>query len=290
MQTGTRGTAGIPFKEFEATVAKIRHAFTCIPAGVGLLSPCNRVLRARPAYVFLNCNQRLLTAVEGCHTLLRESTREPTKCWELMCGWPDFIGIVDASGQGVSGVILGELMSCTPTVFRWQWPEDVTANIKTFCNPGGTISNSDLEMAGLLLLWLAIEGVCGTHLREKRIVLLSDNSPAVGWVERLALKWSRVAKHLIHALAMHLKTNRTCPLTPMHIQGHENAIADVPSCSFGSHLAWHCATDSDVLALFNSMFPLPNQQLWTVFRLDYEVATRVISALQMQPFELDGRR
>jgi hypothetical protein len=43
--SGKRGTVGIPFKEFESVAAKLRHAFTCIPAGVGLLSPCNRVLK-----------------------------------------------------------------------------------------------------------------------------------------------------------------------------------------------------------------------------------------------------
>ncbi len=289
VRTGTRGTAGIPFKEFESTVEKIRHAFTCIPAGVGLLSLCNRVLQACPQYVFLNCNQWLLTALEGCRTLLRESTQEPTKCRELTCGWPDFVGIVDASGQDIGEVIFGELTACTPTVFQWQWSENLTAKIKTFCNPGGTISNSDLEMAGLLLLWLVMEGMCGT-LKEKHVTLLSNNSPMVGWVERLALKRSKVATHLIQALAMYLKTNRTCPLTPMHIPGHQHTIAAIPSCSFGSHPAWHCATDSNVLTLFNSMFPLPNQQSWTVFCPNYKVAMHVISALRMQPLKLDGWR
>jgi hypothetical protein len=33
IRTGTRGSAGIPFGEFESTIAKLRHAFTCIPAG-----------------------------------------------------------------------------------------------------------------------------------------------------------------------------------------------------------------------------------------------------------------
>jgi hypothetical protein len=108
-------------------------------------------------------------------------------------------------------------------------------------------------------------------------------------MECLASKQSMVAKHLIQALAMRLKTNHTCPLTPMHIPGHQK-IADVPSCSFESHPALHCVTDSDVLTLFNSMFPLPNQQLWTVFHSNYEVAMRMISALQMQPFELYGWR
>ncbi len=65
VQLGKSRTVGTPGKEFESTVAKIRHAFTCIPGGVGLLSPCNRVLRARPAFVYLNRNQKRLTSLEG---------------------------------------------------------------------------------------------------------------------------------------------------------------------------------------------------------------------------------
>ena len=76
IRTGHWGTAGIPFKEFEATIAKI----PCIPMGVSLLSPCNRILKAKPNYVYLNKNIRVLTAIEGCRTLLRESTTEPTRC------------------------------------------------------------------------------------------------------------------------------------------------------------------------------------------------------------------
>ena len=30
---------GIPFKEFKSVIAKVRHAFTAIPAGNALLSP-----------------------------------------------------------------------------------------------------------------------------------------------------------------------------------------------------------------------------------------------------------
>jgi hypothetical protein len=76
----------------------------------------------------------------------------------------------------------------------------------------------------------------------------------------------------------------------MLIPGHGNAIEEVPSRSFGCHSAWRCATDSDILTLFNSMFPLPNQQSWTVFHPNYKVAMYVILALQMQPFKLDGWR
>ncbi len=117
IRTGKRGTTGIPFTEFESTIAKIRHTFTCIPAGVGLLSPCNRLLAKRPSYVYLNKNTNILTSLEGCQTLLRESTVEPTKCRKLICGWPDYVGIVDASSHGIGGVVFGETSACTLPVF-----------------------------------------------------------------------------------------------------------------------------------------------------------------------------
>jgi hypothetical protein len=153
----------------------------------------------------------------------------------------------------------------------------------------GAISNSDLEMAGLLMLWLAIEGVCGP-LQEKRITLFCNNSPLIGWATRLSSKRSMVAKHLVRALAMRLKIQRACLLTPMHIEGKPNAIADIPLRSFGSNPFWRCETDSNLLTLFNSMFHLPNQQLWTVFHLNCELVMRLTSALQMKPFKLDNWR
>ncbi len=144
-------------------------------------------------------------------------------------------------------------------------------------------------MAGLLLLWLVIEGISGL-LAEKQIALFRDNSPSIGWVTRLGSRRSRVAGNLIQTLALRLKLQRACPLTPIHIAGDRNAIADVPSRSFGSNPAWRCDTDNDLLTLFNSLFPIPNQNSWTVYRLNCELVTRVISILRTKPFELDEWR
>jgi hypothetical protein len=152
--------AGIAFTEFESVVAKVWHAFIAIPAGKGLLSPCNRLLRKRPPFVYLHRNAPLHVALRDMHTLLRESTLLPTQCRELVTAWPDFIGVKDASKHGIGGVILGERAACTLTVFRMEWPEDVKRDINTLDNPRGRLTNSDLEMAGLLLLWLVMEDVC----------------------------------------------------------------------------------------------------------------------------------
>ncbi len=285
IRVGHRGTSGIPFNEFESITAKLRHAFTCIPAGVGLLSPCNRILKLKPQLVFLHKNQPVLKAIEGCRTLLRELTRKPTRCRELTCGWPDYIGIIDASSHGVGGVIFGELSECIPTLFRWEWPKDVQKQVISFNNPTGTITNLDLEMAGLLLLWLTIEGVCGS-LQEKRTALFGDNPPSIGWVARLGLKQLSVAENLIQALALRLKVQQACPLTPIHIEGNRNAISDVPSRSFGSNPSWTCSTHTELLTLFTSLFPLPHKKSWIVFNLSCAMVTRVISILRTKPFKM----
>ncbi len=63
-------------------------------------------------------------------------------------------------------------------VFRCKWPNDVKSCLVLVANPQGTVTNLDLEMAGLLLLWLVMKEVCG-DLAEKWVALFSDNNPMV---------------------------------------------------------------------------------------------------------------
>ena len=284
-----RSGAGIPFDEFQSIIAKLRHAFISIPSGLGLLSPCNEILRKQPAVVYIHSNRWLTEAIAGCKTILRESTLAPTKCTQLVPGWPDYVGIVDASGHGVGGVIVGENKACTPTVFRYEWPPDIKQEINSEENPTGKLTNSDLECAGLLLLYLVMEDVCdidkGTH-----VALFSDNSPTVHWVRRLASKSSRVAGQLIRALALRLGISGASPLTTLHIPGDENGITDIPSRSFGEPAKWHCNDEYELLTLFQSKFPLPDQQCWTVYQLTHDIFMRVLSVLRMEPTTTDEWR
>ncbi len=68
-----------------------------------------------------------------------------------------------------------ELSSCTPMVFWWQWPKEIKCDIVMHNNLEGSITNSDLELAGILLLWLAMEEVC-RPLWGKQVTLFNDNS------------------------------------------------------------------------------------------------------------------
>ena len=131
-------------------------------------------------------------------TLLHESTLRPTKCKELISGWPDYIGFKDMSGHGVGVVVFGEKLPCTPTIFRMQWPEWVKREIASSYNRTGKLTNSDLEIAGLLLLWLVMEELCDVKSGD-RVAVFSDNQPKVSWVDRLASGRSAVAGQLLRA-------------------------------------------------------------------------------------------
>jgi hypothetical protein len=69
-RSAAHGKAGIPLTEFESVIAKCRHAFMSIPAGMGLLTPCNAILRKRPPFIFLSRNMPLLQAIRDCRSLL----------------------------------------------------------------------------------------------------------------------------------------------------------------------------------------------------------------------------
>jgi hypothetical protein len=99
----------------------------------------------------------------------------------------------------------------------------ILADVISDSNPTGKVTNSDLELAGLAILWLVMEHVC-SPLTKKRVALFSDNSPAVSWVQCMACRSSLVAEQLIRVLALWFNLQWTCPITTLHIAGNQNQI------------------------------------------------------------------
>ena len=75
---------------------------------------------------------------------------------------------------------MGKDKACILTVFCLNWADD----IKDFFRKGN-MTNSYLEIAGLLLLWLVTEEVF-LKLRAAYIALFGDKSTTIGWVKILA--------------------------------------------------------------------------------------------------------
>ncbi len=193
------------------------------------------------------------------------------------------------SSHGIGGVIFGELSECPPTVFHTQWPPDITANLVLVANPKVTITNFDLELAGLVILWLMMEHVCGPF-KEKRVALFSNNSPTVSWVQQMASRSSLIVEQLIRVLALQFNLQKVCPVTMLHIAGDQNKMNDIPSRSFGSKPKWRFQSKEALLTFFNSTFPLPTQNLWTACQPTSTIAMHVISVLRTMPFTLDDWR
>ena len=67
-------------------------------------------------------------------------------------------------------------------------------------------------------------------------------------------------------------------------------MTDIPSRSFGSKPKWHFKNEHDLLTFFNSSFPLPNKNSWSVCQPTSKIAMRVISILRIVPFNLEDWR
>ena len=108
---------------------------------------------------------------------------------------------------------MGEGEACIPKVFLLACPDDIKELFHK-----DIITKSDLEMSGLLMLWLVMDEVC-TKLRAAYIALFSENSPTIGWVKLLAARGSLVSMQLVRALTLRLKKAGASPLTHFHIAG-----------------------------------------------------------------------
>ena len=160
------GAVRVPFEEFRTVINRLHHAAVCVPTGRALLSECNTFAAIERKWVFFRWGSTLCNEMVGWRTLLREATNKPTKCSTLVSGHPDYIGIVDASTEGVGAIAVGELTAMRPTVSRLVWTQEVRDRV--LCpvkNPTGTITNSDLECCGFLycgLSWNTTVTACNT--------------------------------------------------------------------------------------------------------------------------------
>jgi len=273
-----RGEA-IPMNSFQKLVGKLRDTALGIPGGLGLMSPLNAALSCTTKFINIGKDSPLFYYLSDWKYLIKAATQAPTKCKELVAvDTPGYVGMVDSAKGGVGGVVFGHRKKCLPHVFRFEWPREIQ---EAFDN--GIIDISDLEMAGLLILWIVMEGCIGPdELKHEHVCLLSDNSPSVSWLERMSSRKSVVAGRLLRALSIRMRECRASPLTPLHIPGVHNTIADIPSRSFGYKKEWHYEVDTDFLQFFNSQFPLPEQNCWRLFSLHNKVTSKVTSLL-LQP-------
>ena len=256
-------------------------ALAC-PAGKGLMGPIDAALRENRPFIPVRNDPLLRTTLQDFSTLIRLLDSRPTHCRELVVDDPGYVGYCDASKLGAGGVWLSGTRLLPPVVWRVEWPDDIRAMVVSSNNPTGTITNSDLEMAAMLLHFLVLEHlVCLKHVH---VAAWCDNTPTVSWTNKLSSSKSMVASRLTRALALRIHANDASPLISVSIAGVHNQMADIASRTFRADSATSDTfrlSDDAFLRFFADSFPLQGDS-WRVFRVGDKLSSRIFSELRGQ--------
>jgi len=104
-------------------------------------------------------------------------------CTDLVPALANFGSYCDASKEGAGGVWFGLNKALPPLVWQVVFPLEIQNNVVSKANPTGKISNSDLEMTGLLLQWLVLERIA--DLAHSHVACWCNNMPTVAWALHL---------------------------------------------------------------------------------------------------------
>ena len=265
-------------KKWQQLLGEFRSMILAIAGGRGLLSQLQSVLTfsatAKPTDR-LTLSMAVHDQLDDLRLLIHGLGDRPTQWGELVDSDPSFIGAMDASADGMGGVWFDALDRLPPILWRQQFPPEVTKDVVSWANPGGKLTNSDLEQAGLVC---HPDILAQQHdLRERTILALSDNTPALSRDHRGSTSTDAPSAYLCRLAALHQRAYRY-RLRSSHIPGTLNVMADILS------RRWDL-TDSQIISLFNNSFP--QGQPWQLCQLRSEMNLGVMQALWKKRCVLD---
>jgi len=167
-------------------VGRLQHAARILPASRGFFTPLYNALKGLPDSVGLGKNSEVRHALLDVANVIKDLAVRPTHVTELVQQGLDYAGYCDASAFGAGGVWFGSGTALLASVWRIQWPQDITSDVVSYANPNGRLTNSDLEMAAVVLQQAVLEARLGSAIAGTQAAIGSDNTPAVAWTTRMA--------------------------------------------------------------------------------------------------------
>jgi hypothetical protein len=276
----------VPLKRFRSLVGPLQHAARILPAAKSFFTPMNKAMQGLLSFIGLGQHSDVRHALLDAGVLIAELARRPTHVSELVAHEFNYVGFCDASAFGAGGVWFSGNKHIPPTVWHVEFPPDITAEVVSDKNPNGKLTNSDLEMAGVLMHYLALEQIVpDLVLMRSQAVIGCDNTPAVAWTRHMATQASSPVSHrLLQGLAMRQRITQAAPPRIFHTAGDGNILADVASHAIA--LLLESSGPVAFLAYFNARFPLPQSPSWTHVMLDFAQSSNVILTLRGQQLEL----
>lgn len=257
-----------PVGEWHRLLGELRSMTAALPGARGLFSALQDSLRAGDRHrVRLS---RLAHASLADFRAIADTLRvRPTRFRELIpVGTPVAHGACDACQKGMGGVWF--FPDAPPVVWRAAFPLALQRALITSSNRRGTLSISDLELAGTLAHKQVLTQVCpGQHLAERPVWLAGDNRPALAWATKGSATSSTARAYLLRLTALHQRHFRYVPQHDF-IAGKSNVMADDAS------RRWDLSNTA-LLTYFTSTYPQSTS--WRLITLAPETLSAVIGAL-----------
>lgn len=240
-------------KKWHKVLGELRSMSLALPGAKNMFGMMQEALRSLDKRSRISLKKGVHQSIEDFKWLLNDISSRPTRIAEIIPLLPSALGFHDASGEGAGGVwfpshTIGSRMrnrnTLHPLLWRYKWPKDIVDNLVTEDNPKGTITNSDLELAGGLL-HLDVIAHC-LDVRERTIVSKTDNLATLYWERKGSATNASVTHQLLRLFGIHQRFHRYIPRHD-YISGPSNPLADDSSRLF--HLS-----NRDFLTHFNSKF------------------------------------
>ena len=262
-------------KQLEILIGKLRSMHLAIPGAIGHFYYLQQALtKATPKLAYMS--NGFHKEIKYWQELVKNMDTRPTYLAEIVQRHASALGFTDASGKGAGGVWLDPNADGHNFVWRFEWPEDIRRDLVSWSNPGGRITNSDLELAALILQESVFPLVCSKWHWHAPITG-SDSTPTVSWSFKEASTINPVVADLLRIRSI---INRNACITPsvcFH-PGVDNTMADDASRRFD--LPTH-----SFMSFFDRKYTHTQSPCsWTLCHPPTEVLSSVISALRKQQF------
>ena len=118
-------------------------------------------------------------------------SKTPTSILQLIFAAPTYISYTDVCRLWADGVWCSGTKCLNLFLWQVEWPQDIQDNLVTAENPNRKITINDLELAGSLLGFLALEAKC-IPVTYNHLDTFCDNITTVAWAYKLLMSKSQI--------------------------------------------------------------------------------------------------
>ena len=256
--------------EWHQILGELRSMSAALPGSRGLFSVLQATLSKGDKHR-VRLNRHVFDVISDFRLLVDSVAQRPTRLRELVPVSPSDTGACDACRVGMGGVWFDALDPMAhPLVWRAEFPAHIQLSLITAECPRGTLSISDLELAGII----AHKDILAQarHVHERTLWVAGDNRASVSWATKGSSTSTAARAYLLRLDALHQRAHRYVA-RHHYLPGTLNRMADDAS------RLWHLS-DAALLTHFNSHYP--QTVCWELRHLAPQMGSSLIGALSRQ--------